>query len=477
MTIRRFLRSALVWPLLLYPALPAPRGAEAASPPAVEVEESSFIAAPISTPPTAPKALVTEPAPLITEPPAEPEGSDPFPAEWQLSDAPSSASPMLPPYPVELNPHVQRFLDLFQSGGKRGLVERWLHKSGQHLGMIQEVFRQKGLPEDLAYTAMIESGFNPVAVSRAGAKGLWQFMAPTARRYGLKVDRWVDERLDPQKSTSAAADYLRDLFDQFGSWFLAQAAYNAGEVRVARAVQTSGTDNFWTIARGRLLKEETKRFVPAIQAATLIAREPVRYGFDVTPALPEPFDVVTVPFSLELAVIGKLAHISPDVLRGLNPELLRSVTPPDSLYPLRVPQGSGERVREGLKQLSASDKLRWTIHRVKRGQSLQGVARIHGTTPHRLRELNGLTTLALKPDTGLVIPLPPPGPAVAPKGGPARASVHVVTPGETLSRIAGHHGVALAEILHWNGLTEAARIYPGDRVKLSDASIFLDAAP
>ncbi|MEK7879254.1 MAG: lytic transglycosylase domain-containing protein, partial [candidate division NC10 bacterium] len=260
-------------------------------------------------PPPAPEALVSEPALLITEPPAEPEGSDPFPAEWQLSGAPSSASPTLPPYPVELNPHVQRFLDLFQSGGKRGVVERWLHKSGHYLGMIQEVFRQKGLPEDLAYTAMIESGFNPVAVSRAGAKGLWQFMAPTARRYGLKVDRWVDERLDPQKSTSAAADYLRDLFDQFGSWFLAQAAYNAGEVRVARAVQTSGTDNFWTIARGRLLKEETKRFVPAIQAATLIAREPVRYGFDVTPALPEPFDVVTVPFSLELAVIGKLAHI------------------------------------------------------------------------------------------------------------------------------------------------------------------------
>jgi len=476
MTIRQFLHSALLWALLIHLALPGPRGAEADSPPAVEAEEP-FTAVPVSTLPTVSEALAREPAPLITEPPAEPEGSDPFSAEWQLSDAPSPASPMLPPYPVELNPHVQRFLDLFQSEKKRGVVERWLYKSGHYLGMIQEVFRQKGLPEDLAYTAMIESGFNPVAVSRAGAKGLWQFMAPTARRYGLKVDRWVDERLDPQKSTSAAADYLRNLFDQFGSWFLAQAAYNAGEVRVARAVQTSGSDNFWTIVHSRLLKEETKRFVPAIQAATLIAREPVRYGFEVTPALPEPFDVVTVPFCLELAVIGRLAHISPDVLRGLNPELLRSVTPPDSLYPLRVPQGSGERVREGLKQLSASDELRWTIHRVKGGQSLQGVARIHGTTPHRLRDLNGLTTPALKPETELVVPLPPPGTAFASKEGPARAAVHVVASGETLSRIARHHGVALAEILRWNGLTETARIHPGDRVKVSDALMFREGAP
>src|SRR5207245_5672865 len=161
--------------------------------------------------------------------------------------------------------------------------------------MIREVLRTRGLPEDLAFTAMIESGFKPDAVSRVGAKGMWQFMAATARRYGLRVDRWVDERLDPERSTVAAAAYLRDLYNLFGSWPLAQAAYNAGEVKVARAISKTGSRDFWTLAQSRHLRRGTKEFVPQIHAATVIGRDPDRYGFDFDDLHPVPFATPPAP--------------------------------------------------------------------------------------------------------------------------------------------------------------------------------------
>src|SRR5712691_13453236 len=181
--------------------------------------------------------------------------------------------------------------------------------------MIQSVLRSKGLPEDLMFTAMIESGFNPVAVSRAGAKGLWQFMAGTARRYGLRVDQWVDERLDPEKSTLAAAAYLRDLYAQFGSWSLAQAAYNAGEVTVLRAIRSVGTTDFWALARTGFLRPETKEFVPQIHAATVIGQDPARYGFDVSGHLPSDVEFVSIPPATNLTTIAIAAAVSTETLR------------------------------------------------------------------------------------------------------------------------------------------------------------------
>ncbi|MBI2198862.1 MAG: transglycosylase SLT domain-containing protein [Candidatus Rokubacteria bacterium] len=329
------------------------------------------------------------------------------------------------PYVVHDRPEVRHFVDRFQTGYRRAVVERWLSRSGRYLGMIREVFAQRGLPEELVFTAMIESGFDPVAVSRAGAKGLWQFMAPTARRYGLRVDRWIDERLDPEKSTWAAASYLTDLFTMFGSWHLVQAAYNAGEMRVARAVQSKQTSDFWQLSRTRLLAEETKSFVAATQAAALIGREPYRYGFSFTPEDPLRYEVIQVPPSTTLERLAGMSGIATANLRRLNPELRLAQTPPGKPYALKVPVGGEAAVRAAFQKAAAATLMAAT----KRG-----------------RGRDAATTSQARP--------------------PARG-VHVVKAQDTVGAIAKRYGVSAAEIVRWNLLSAAGRIFPGDRLRVA----------
>ena len=389
---------------------------------------SSTLETPVSGTPVVAVAPVQEGESPGPPEPASPGWDAPLPSKDGAGDlirqglsVEGAADSSLPPFPVETNGAVQHFVERFQTGSRREVVGRWLDRSTRYLGMIRQVLRKKGLPEDLAFTAMVESGFNPLAVSRAGAKGLWQFMEHTARRYGLRVDRWVDERLDPEKSTEAAAEYLKDLFAQFGHWFLAQAAYNAGEVKVARAVERARTNDFWTLARGRLLREETKQFVPQIQAAALIAREPERYGFQVNPEPPMVYEVVSVPFSVELKKLAALAGLPTQTLNELNPELRRGATPPGRPYFLKVPADSGALVADALTQIEAQR------HKVAKSQA-----------------------------------------ARAPKSSvsPPPAGIHVVKPRDTLSEIAERYGVTVSELLRLNGLDPEARIYPGDRIRV-----------
>jgi len=328
-----------------------------------------------------------------------------------------SFSPLTRAFPIPANAEVRHYLERFQTGYRRAVVRRWIERSGRYAEMIQGVLRDKGLPEDLMFTAMIESGFNPVAVSRAGAKGLWQFMAPTARRYGLRVDRWVDERLDPEKSTVAAARYLGDLHALFGSWELAKAGYNAGEMKVLRAMKALGTSDFWELTRGRILKEETKNFVPAIQAATLIGREPERYGFTASQTGPLAYESVPTPSGLALSRAAALAGVGVEVLYELNPELRMKQTPPGGAYLLKFPVGASERFAEAQER--------------QREQRLA---------------VAGRGRQAVKPE------------------------VHVVQPKETVGTIAKRYGVSAAEVTRWNELDEGARIRPGDRLRIASAA-------
>jgi membrane-bound lytic murein transglycosylase D len=376
----------------------------------------SSISASTDPEPTDPEATPTVAA---GRPEPEPWGdTDPWADAIQEASKLYARTPKthLSPYPLVMNDQVRHFFDRF-TGERRDVVGLWMSRAGRYLGMIRDVLRRNGLPEDLAFTAMIESGFNPLAVSRAGAKGLWQFMAATARRYGLRVDQWVDERLDPEKATTAAAAYLRDLHNMFGSWTLAQAAYNAGEMKVLRALRSTGVNDFWPLTRTQLLMRETKEFVPQIQAAVVIGRDPTRYGFEVREPEPETTERVAVPPSTDLRRLAAAAGLASDSLHSLNPVLVRGVTPPGAPYEVNVPVNRREAVMTALNPARRS-------------------------------------TIAHASD--------------ATKRVAATGRIHIVRPRETVTSIARRYGLAIGDVLKMNSLEKHHAIRPGDRLRIAE---------
>ncbi len=310
------------------------------------------------------------------------------------------------------NRRVQYYENYF-TGPSRGRFNVWLGRMERYEGMIRNLFRRYGVPEDMLYLALIESGYSPTAVSRASAVGMWQFMAATGRRYGLRIDAWVDERRDPFKATDAAARHLADLKDQFGAWYLAAAAYNGGPGRVARGLRRLRNDQpvsdatFFALSNRRYLRRETRDYVPKLIAATLIATSPEEHGFNSVPRLaPLVFDEITVPGQTGLDVLAQLADTTARALMELNPQYYRGVTPRGEAVKVRVPRGSGPRVMRRYEDLPIEDRMNFIEHRIRRGETLGEIAERYRVSLRYVMQANpGIRPRALRVGRRITIPM------------------------------------------------------------------------
>lgn len=281
----------------------------------------------------------------------------------------------------------------------------WLTRSDTYMELIKEILKEEGVPEEIAYLPLIESGFNPFARSRAKAVGMWQFIAGTAKRYGLKVNNWVDERRDPVKSTRAAARYLKDLYEMFGSWSLAMAAYNAGENKIQKAINRHGSDDYWDIAQTKYIKRETKEYVPRFIAATLIAENPEDYGVTKSGEAGDfAYEEVILNRSLSIQNIAKIAGTTPERIKALNPELRRKSTPPVKGYVLRIPFGCKDAFMSGLPGAPTSNEKAERHYVVKKGDTVWKIAKKTGVPHKEILALNNIKPSRLSIGQRLVIP-------------------------------------------------------------------------
>jgi len=384
------------------------------------------------------------------------------------------------------NRRVLEYLRFFQVDA-RDRFEIWLSRLGRYEGMIRDRLRRKGLPEDLLYLTLIESGLSNTAVSRARAVGMWQFIASTGRNYGLEIDPWVDERRDPFKATDAAVNHLADLVLRLGSVYLAAAAYNAGAGRVERGLRRlpgeidSLTDHvFFQLSDRRYLRRETRDYVPKLIAAALIAKQPARYGFSgITPLPPLVFDDVLVADATGLDVVARLADTTVAALLELNPHFVRGVTPPGREATVRVPLGRGDLVARRYAELPVTDRITFIDHYVTRGETLSEIARRYRVSQAMIEGANlRLRPMALRVGQRIIIPMSgrvvPAGAWSAPPERTYRriaspgfgGRTYRVRPGDTLSAIARSFGVSLARLLDENDLEMGSVIRPGDRIRI-----------
>jgi membrane-bound lytic murein transglycosylase D len=361
--------------------------------------------------------------------------------------------------PLMMTDQVAGYINYFSNRG-RGTIEHALARSGQYEDMMRRTLKQEGVPQDLIYLAQAESGFHPLAVSRAGARGIWQFMASRAQGYGLERNWWMDERQDPEKATRAAAHHLHDLYNQFGDWYLAMAAYNSGPGTVQSAVKRTGYADFWELYRRNVLPKETRNYVPIILAVTIMAKNPEQYGLaSVVKEKPVPYDTVKISYPIDLRLVAECVDASAADLQDLNPSLLRLTTPKfqgngngnGNEFQLHLPAGTAAKFESAVASIPVDKRVWWRYHKVQAGETLASIARTYHTAPKSIAQANDLDGDALTPESRLIIPIAPG--KVTDSTTYARAITHYkIRKGDTLESVAANFGVSTKMIRSWNRL-------------------------
>jgi membrane-bound lytic murein transglycosylase D len=370
--------------------------------------------------------------------------------------------------PIVLNERVKKAILYYQTVA-RDPIERYLSRSTKYIPMIDSIFTEMGMPTDLKYLAMVESGYSPYAYSRARAMGLWQFIASTGRLYKLNRTWWYDERRDPIKATVAAARFLRDLYDRFGSWELAMAGYNGGPGRVSRQMKRQKTDDFWKLD----LRKQTEDYVPFFMAATMISKNPEKFGFtDIDYQSRWEYEVVEIDRCLDLKTIAKAIGCSIQDIKSLNPELLRRFTPPNiKKYSLRVPKGKRELFLAKYNEMPSSKETSFVRHKIRKGETVSTISRKYGVSQYAVFEANNLSRRSkIYAGKSLIIPVPNDRDYTrrTKREYTAKGDIYVVRSGDTVWDIARAFGTSTGKIRRLNKLDRKSRIYVGQKLRISD---------
>jgi membrane-bound lytic murein transglycosylase D len=385
--------------------------------------------------------------------------------------------------PLIINGHVEQNIAFFRGRG-RAHFEHWLYESGKYFPIMRKVFRDEGVPEELVYLSMIESGMNPIARSWARAVGLWQFVKGTGQLYGLHANFWVDERRDFHKATNAAAHHLKDLYSEYGDWYLVLAAYNSGAGRVNSAMRRSGSSDFWRMRP--FLPRETRNYVPQYIAAAVMSLNPRKYGFDITPTDTIRYDNVVINDCVDLSVLAKCAGTDPQSIRELNPELVQWCTPPGTEgYLLHLPSGSAMSFTENYKNIPDNQKHDWVEHKVKRRETLSSIARHYAVPASLIANANHLKSNRLPVGKSIVIPVPGTGKqylaslaeetsrknirrnghlyhSVSDPGNDKTKLTYKIRKGDSLGKIAGWYDVRVSDLRVWNEIPYGSSIRAGN---------------